>query len=160
MARFGTGEVNHSGTFNGSVMAAAAVIATLDVLATDPPYERITAHGSALMAGLTALGGKHGLPLRVQGLPMSFHASFGPPEPLTDYRGLLTRDLPGYAEFAAILARYGVWVAGRGIWYVSAAHGETELSTTLERVDRAMSDPAMAAMTTAAPASTARTAVA
>lgn len=143
MARFGTGEVNHSGTFNGSVMAAAAVIATLDVLAADPPYERVAAHGTALMAGLTALGDKHGLPLRVQGLPMAFHASFGPPDTVYDYRGLQRLELARYADFAATLAHYGVWVAGRGIWYVSAAHGDAELSTTLERVERAMADPAV-----------------
>ena len=144
MERFGTGEVNHAGTFNGSVMAAAAVVATLDVLTTDPPYERIAAHGTALMAGLTALGQKHGIPLRVQGVPMAFHASFGPPEPVRDYAGLRRLDLDGYARFAADLALYGVWVAGRGIWYVSAAHGDAELVAALERVDRALAGRAAA----------------
>ncbi|GAA1738065.1 aspartate aminotransferase family protein [Luedemannella helvata] len=143
MSRFGTGEVNHSGTFNGSVMAAAAVIATLDILAADPPYERISEHGAALKAGLVDLGERHGVPLRTQGLPMAFHASFGSPEPVTDYRSLQRLDLASYSEFAAMLARYGVWVARRGIWYVSAAHGERELTDTLERVDRALSDPAV-----------------
>jgi glutamate-1-semialdehyde 2,1-aminomutase len=138
MARFGTGEVNHSGTFNGSVMAAAAVIATLDLLTSDPPYERITAHGQALMAGLVEVGARHGQPLRVQGLPMAFHASFGPPEPVRDYRGLRELDLDRYAAFATVLADHGVWVAGRGIWYVSAAHGDQELSAALDRVDQAL----------------------
>ncbi|MER7003857.1 aminotransferase class III-fold pyridoxal phosphate-dependent enzyme [Dactylosporangium sp. NPDC000555] len=138
MERFGTGEVNHSGTFNGSVMAAAAVVATLDVLTEDPPYERITRHGTALMAGLADLGRRHGVPLRVQGLPMAFHASFGPPDPVTDYRGLRTLDLDRYAAFSHALADHGVWVAGRGIWYVSAAHGEPELTAALERADRAL----------------------
>lgn len=140
MSRFGTGEVNHSGTFNGSVMAAAAVIATLDLLTNDPPYERITAHGEALMAGLVAAGERHGEPLRVQGLPMAFHASFGPPDPVRDYRGLRELDLERYTAFATMLADYGVWVAGRGIWYVSAAHGDDELRAALDRVDRALAD--------------------
>ena len=32
----------------------------------------------------------------------------------------------------------GVWVAARGIWYLSAAHGERELEVTLERAERAL----------------------
>jgi glutamate-1-semialdehyde 2,1-aminomutase len=31
-----------------------------------------------------------------------------------------------------------VWVAGRGIWYVSAAHTEDDIEETLSRVDGAM----------------------
>ncbi len=142
MRRFGTGEVNHSGTFNGSVMAAAAVVATIDQLTADPPYERIGVHGTALQAGLIDLADKHGLPLRVQGLPMAFHASFGHRDPVTDHRELRKLDLERYARFAALLSQHGIWVAGRGIWYVSAAHGSYELATALQRVDDAMSESA------------------
>ena len=139
MALFGTGEVNHSGTFNSSVMSAAAVAATMRRFELDPPHEKIRAHGLALMDGLTELGRKHGLPLRVQGLPMAFHASLGEdPEPFHDYEGLQRRDLAGYAELAKLFARYGVWVAGRGIWYVSAEHGPDELAETLSRLDAAL----------------------
>jgi glutamate-1-semialdehyde 2,1-aminomutase len=138
MERFGTGEVNHSGTFNGSVMAAAAVVATIDLLTSDPPYERIGKHGTELMAGLTALADEHGLPLRVQGLPMAFHASFGHRDPVTDYRELRKLDLAGYTRLASALSEHGVWVAGRGIWYVSAAHGPQELATALDRAGETM----------------------
>lgn len=140
MSRFGTGEVNHSGTFNGSVMAAAAVIATLDQLTADPPYERIAEHGLTLMDRLLVLGARHQVPLRVQGLGMAFHVSFGPPDPVTDHRQLRALDLERYARFSHTLAQYGVWVAGRGVWYVSSAHGPRELSATLERVDKALAN--------------------
>ncbi|MFI9550910.1 aspartate aminotransferase family protein [Nonomuraea endophytica] len=138
MARFGTGEVNHSGTFNASVMAAAAIVATLDTLTSAPPYARIEDHGRRLMAGLAELGRRHGVPLRVQGLPVAFHVSFGPPRPVHDLAGLHALDLARYARFARTLAAHGVWVAGRGIWYVSAAHGEAELTDVLDRVDQAL----------------------
>jgi glutamate-1-semialdehyde 2,1-aminomutase len=139
MARFGDGSVNHSGTFNSSVMAAAAVAATMRRLAEDPPYDRIREHGLALMEGLAEAGRRHGLPLRVQGLPMAFHVSLGEdPEPFQDFAGLQRRDLAGYAALARRFAEHGVWVAGRGIWYVSAAHGPAELDETLRRVDAAL----------------------
>ncbi len=136
MERFGTGEVNHSGTFNASVMSAAAVVATMRRFSADPPYERVERHGRALMDGLRTLAAGHGVPLRVQGLPMAFHTSLGgADEPFHDYRGLAARDLDAYADLARTLTSGGVWVAGRGIWYVSAAHGDHELHTALERID-------------------------
>jgi glutamate-1-semialdehyde 2,1-aminomutase len=47
-------------------------------------------------------------------------------------------DTTGYKRLAARLVDAGVWVAARGIWYVSAAHGERELEVTLERAERAL----------------------
>jgi glutamate-1-semialdehyde 2,1-aminomutase len=138
MERFGTAEVNHSGTFNASVMAMAATCAALRRLTQSPPYAAITAHGEALMEGLRALGARHGVPLRVQGMPVAFHASFGHTDPVHDLRGLARLDRTRYAAFTRELADAGVWVAGRGIWYVSAAHGEHELQATLDRVDTAL----------------------
>ena len=138
MERFGTGVVNHSGTFNGSVMATAAVVATQRLLDDEPPYERIEAYGRELLSRLLKIGESHGLPLRGQGLGAAFHLSFGPAGPVRDARELAALDLAGYADFAAVLARHGVWVASRGVWYVSAAHGDRELEATLERVEAAV----------------------
>lgn len=139
MERFGTGEVNHSGTFNSSTMAMAATLATVTRLREQPPYEQVSAYGTALRAGLTELAARYGLPLRIQGLPMAFHASLGGEEEVVDHRTLAGRDLARYERLAAHLVRNGVWVAGRGIWYVSAAHGAAELDETLRRVEAAFS---------------------
>jgi glutamate-1-semialdehyde 2,1-aminomutase len=138
MERFGTGEVNHSGTMNGSVMGMAAVAATLKLLTADPPYERLTSYGTSLMASLAELAAAHGVPMHLQGLPMAFHVSFGDQGPVRDHRSLQALDLRGYEAFATHLVDHGVWVAGRGVWYVSTAHGETELEATVERVEKAL----------------------
>lgn len=137
MAGFGTGRVNHSGTFNASVMACAATAATLERLANDPPYERLERLGTRLQDGLRSLAARHGLELNVQGLPMAFHVGFGT-GPVTDYASLQGLDLAGYAAFSGTLVEHGVWVTGRGIWYVSAAHSDADVDETLERVDAAM----------------------
>jgi glutamate-1-semialdehyde 2,1-aminomutase len=138
MSQFSDGTVNHSGTFNGSVMAAAAVIATQRVLDADPPYERIGKYGSELMSALVNLAQSHGTPLRGQGLGPAFHLSFGPAEPVRDFRQLSRLDLAGYASFSRVLARHGIWVAARGVWYVSTQHGERELRATVERFEKAL----------------------
>jgi glutamate-1-semialdehyde 2,1-aminomutase len=38
-----------------------------------------------------------------------------------------------------LLIENGVWVAGRGIWYLSAAHDDQEIEVTLDRAEAALS---------------------
>ncbi|MDP8958276.1 MAG: aminotransferase class III-fold pyridoxal phosphate-dependent enzyme [Actinomycetota bacterium] len=138
MERLGTGEVNHSGTFNANAMGMAAVEASLRLLAERPPYGEIERVGREVMEGLERLGREAGLPLRLQGLPMAFHASFGEDVEVTDFAGLQALDAARYRKLADLLVDEGVWVAGRGVWYVSAAHGDREVEATLERGQRAL----------------------
>ena len=138
MERFGTGEVTHAGTFNANVMGMAAVSATLRILEGTRPYERLEAVGRSLVAGLRELGARHSVPLHIQGLPMAFHVAFGE-EDATDFQSLSRFDVPRYRSLVDRLVDHGVWVARRGIWYVSAAHGEREVEVALERTDAALS---------------------
>lgn len=130
-------DVNHSGTFNASAMASGAVTATMAVLRDDPPYARIEAHGTALMTAIRESAAKHGLPLWVQGTPAAFHVSVGATEQIWDLTELRRTDLARYARLAEHLAANGIWVAPRGIWYVSASHGERELAIATERIEKA-----------------------
>jgi glutamate-1-semialdehyde 2,1-aminomutase len=139
MSRLGTGEVNHSGTFNASVMAMAAVTATLTTLRDKPPYASVDEHGHALMAGLREIAARQEVQLRVAGLPAAFHVSFGDAD-VTDYRSLQKLDLARYERLAAALVDNGIWLAGRGIWYVSAAHGPRELDAALTRFDKTLGE--------------------
>lgn len=139
MERFGTGEVNHSGTFNGSVVATAAIKASVESLRDDPPYTAIAEHGTALMEGIRELGLAHGLPLRVAGLPAAFHVSFGEAE-VTDYRSLQQLDLARYERLASALIDHGIWIAPRGVWYVSASHGPSELDAALTRFGKTLTE--------------------
>lgn len=143
MDAFGTGRVNHSGTFNGCLMAAAAVAATQRYLVEQPPYDRVDDYGTALMRGLVGVAEKHGVALHVQGVPAAFHvslasAALAASEPATTLDALGTLDLAGYAELTGDLRANGLWVMKRGIWFVSAAHGDAELEVTLDRFDRAL----------------------
>ncbi len=138
MERFGTRDVNHAGTFNANVMAASATIATLEYLGTKRPYERIERVGEGLMRGLSEVAAATGAGLRIQGLPAAFHVSFGEDVEIYDFRGLERLDTARYARLAHRLAEEGVWVAARGIWYVSAAHGDREVDVALDRVRAAL----------------------
>jgi glutamate-1-semialdehyde 2,1-aminomutase len=140
MDGFGAGRVNHSGTFNGSVMAVAAVVATQRLLAGDPPYGRVAAYGTELMKGLAAIAERHRVRLHIQGPPCAFNVSLGPPLAVHNAATLGRLDLAGYAELTAGLVCHGLWVMRRGIWFVSAAHGEPELKRTLHRFEAALAE--------------------
>jgi Glutamate-1-semialdehyde aminotransferase len=139
MDEFATGGVNHSGTYNGSVMAGAAVAATQRVLDAAPPYAHIAEFSSALQDGIRDLAASAGVALRVRGLPSAFHVGLGPDVDIRDYRELLQLDLAGYSAISDAGARAGLWTMRRGMWFVSAAHGEAELADTLHRFETALS---------------------
>ena len=128
----------HSGTLNGNAAGSAAVIATINHLRSNPPYETVDRHGSDLMRELPKIAAEYGLQLNIHGLPSAFHVAFGQAE-VTDWRTLQSLDLAGYADFSSQLVDSGIWVTGRGIWYTSAAHGTRELDEVLERFERAAS---------------------
>jgi glutamate-1-semialdehyde 2,1-aminomutase len=137
MEPFGTGQVNHSGTFNANVMAMAAVQASLTLLRDEPPYAELERVGARLMKELGELGATIGL--RIQGLPMAFHASIAADEvDVVDYRSLQRLDIDRYRQLVTLLVAERVWVAKRGVWYVSTAHSHPEIDATLERAAAAM----------------------
>ena len=137
MEHFARG-TNHSGTFNASTMAMAAVATTMRLLADEPPYESIEKHGLAVMSMIPALARDAGLDLHVQGVPAAFHVSIGGGDaPVHNFEELATRDLAAYATLSRTFFEHGVWTTPRGIWYVGAAHGPRELDELERRLKSA-----------------------
>jgi glutamate-1-semialdehyde 2,1-aminomutase len=133
-----TGAVTHAGTFNGNTIATAAVLASIDELSGGEVYEQIGKIGTSLMRSMRECAEACGLGLHVQGLPMAFHASFAVPgRAVTRFGDLAGSDPARYGRLADTLVGNGLWVARRGIWYLSAAHTETDLNESLERIGRA-----------------------
>ncbi|MDX1893062.1 aspartate aminotransferase family protein [Mycolicibacterium sp. 050158] len=136
-----TGALTHAGTFNGNTIATAAVLASLDELEDRSVYRHVESVGTALIDGLTALLEHHEVPVKLQGLPMAFHARFDTSsEPLTSFAQVQALDGERYGRFATKLIDAGIWVAYRGIWYVSAAHTGADVDETLKRFDAALGD--------------------
>jgi glutamate-1-semialdehyde 2,1-aminomutase len=137
-AEVATGAVTHAGTFNGNTIATAAVMASLDELASGEVYERVSQVGTALIQSIRSCAATALPDLHIQGLPMAFHASFAPSaQPMTRYDQLQRSDPDRYGRLAGTLIDQGVWVARRGIWYVSAAHTEADVAETLDRIESA-----------------------
>jgi glutamate-1-semialdehyde 2,1-aminomutase len=135
MDLFADGSVNHSGTFNGSTMACAAVVATVELLRGEPPYASVQDFGRKMMAALPEVGKDHGVAVVVDGLPMAFSVSAGVPD--EDSTPPISSKVLA-SQLHQALAEVGIWTTTRGLWFVSAAHGDEELATTLGRVGKAL----------------------
>ena len=136
----GSGAVNHSGTYNSNVMAVAAAVATIDALAADggAAYSRIEQRGQALMEGMRALALGSGDDLIVQGYPSVFNTIFGTERSIASLGSYEKCDRQRQQRFLLALLERGVRPTSRGTWFVSAAHTETDVDTTLEAVRGAL----------------------
>ena len=80
-------------------------------------------------------GGVHSN-IRLDGPPIFFGRGEG--AWLWDYRDLQRLDLDRYRKLALRLFEVGVWVVARGVWFISAALGDTVVDITMERADGAL----------------------
>jgi len=119
-----------SGTLNGNPVAAAAGLATLDVLDEPGAYQRLDELGDRMRAGLERGLADAGLPGRSMGAGPMFQALVVD-GPVTDYRSMRRADA---AAMRTIM--HGVLEAGNLIQaekaYLSLAHADADVDRTLE----------------------------
>jgi len=143
MAPLAEARVYHAGTLNGNNACVAAAQATLDLLERDggAAHRRIVALGARLRDGLARLGEASGLPVRVQGPGPMFHMGFCELPRVEHYRHVATGyDKALYSRFCGAMLLRGVRLIERGLWYVSAAHGEADLDATLAAAEAALAE--------------------
>jgi glutamate-1-semialdehyde 2,1-aminomutase len=134
------GRYSHSGTYNSNVIQAAAVSATMDVLAAPGLYDRQRALGTRLMDGIAEIARSAGVPVRVQGLGTAFQVWFSP-EPIRSYRDAVRFARPD------LFGRWWREMLSRGVLFhpgqdenlfVSMVHGPDEIDRTLEAAEPSM----------------------
>jgi glutamate-1-semialdehyde 2,1-aminomutase len=139
-----TGNVVHSGTFNSHPISMAAGVRAVEELEKDDSrlYVQMNRRGCHLMEGIREKARQQGFPLIVQGHGTVFFVAF-PVEPsdacrlptITDYRTSLAVDMSWYQGFARAMSDRGVRLIQRGLWFLSAAHTDEDIETTLAAVE-------------------------
>ncbi len=127
------GGIGQAGTYSGNGVSVAAAEATISRLLTGEPYEQITRVGTALMEGLSRILADQGVAGRVVGHPSMFSIYLGDGEPI-DARSADDHDADLYERVIKAMIRRGVmpvWDAEEP-WFVSAAHSDADVATTLE----------------------------
>jgi glutamate-1-semialdehyde 2,1-aminomutase len=118
------------GTLSGNPVAAAAGLATLEILRRPGAYEGLFATGRELMSTLAGLLDRNGLMAQVTGEPPLFDVVFTG-DPVRDYRGTLRGDAVMSRRFNALLRERGV-LKGESKYYVSLAHTPEDIRHTCD----------------------------
>lgn len=122
--------VVHGGTFSGSLIGAAASLASLDIMMQPDFYPRLFATANSLFEKMQRLFDEEGIPARVQHLGSSFYIYFGITEPLTDHRQFKKVDQNLARKFFQGCIEKGIYF--HTDFTVSAAHTEAEIDLTLD----------------------------
>ena len=118
------------GTLNGNPVAAAAGLATLDVISQPGTYEVYRERGLRLRSGLQRMLDEAEIPAVVSGDDIMFDVYFTD-HPITDYRSTLDADKAMSKTFDHALLENGVF-KNPGKIYVGMCHDDRDVSRTLD----------------------------
>lgn len=126
----------HSGTYNGHPSILAAGLATIQVLERE--IWHIQDMASKLKAGIAKLFSERGVGLQVLGLGSIFNIIITEQESISNYRDLQKADFALRRELDFLLLAEGIYTKPLNRYSISAAHGEKEISRTLEAFEGAL----------------------
>ena len=132
------GRTVHSGSNNGSPVAVAAALATLEVLSEPGTFDAMHAHGAAIRRHLEQEARRLGVQLVTCGSGSVFSVHFGLHELPCCYADTLAADAATLAAFRAAMLDSGVYLLPDGRWYVGATHTDRELARALPAVTTAL----------------------
>jgi glutamate-1-semialdehyde 2,1-aminomutase len=134
------GRVLHAGTYNASTLAMAAVNASLELLARDGTYDRLYSISERLNGGMREILERAGVPVQVQGVGPMFQLWLSE-TPITNYREAAPHlDSPRSAALVRAMIERGVLAHPSNIelWFVSTAHTDADVDTTLQAFEEAV----------------------
>jgi glutamate-1-semialdehyde 2,1-aminomutase len=131
------GPVYQAGTLSGNPVAMAAGLATLEAVSTPGFHDRLAAATGRLVEGILRKAQAARLPLAANHVCGMFSLFFNP-GPVTNYREVMASDAARFRRFFHGMLAEGVYLAPSPFeaGFVSAAHGEAEIATTVEAAGR------------------------
>lgn len=132
------GKVIQAGTMNAGNPSVAAALATIEELERQHPYPLMFKLGNALMHGLRTAAAEAGHPVCIQGPGPMFHLSFTTQTGIRDFRDVLGTDRTKLAAFVAAMHDNKVRIISRGLWYISAAHTQSDIDEALDVARRVL----------------------
>lgn len=138
------GDCQHSGTYNGHVVAVAAAAAAVRAYRSDGFYDHIWTIAEQLYQGLQAIFDRHDCGGRVQGLGARFGIYFDVDGPVTNYRQARKHNREKMLRFIAAAIRNGVYFHDYGGGAVHhgfcAATQASDVDQALERLEQAVAE--------------------
>lgn len=130
--------VIHAGTMNSSNATIAAALATIEVLQKEQPYDRMFELGKRLIDGLRKAAADTGHDMLVQGPGPMLNTGFTKLQKVKDYRDTFSYDKAKLGKFIAGMHDEGVRIIGRGLWYISTAHTQTDIDQAIQIAEKVL----------------------
>ncbi|WP_292975121.1 glutamate-1-semialdehyde 2,1-aminomutase [Nitrosomonas sp.] len=134
------GSVYQAGTLSGNPVAVAAGLETLRQIQSPGFFDKLSATARKLTDGLTAAAAKNGVAFSAQAVGGMFGIYFRQTPPKS-FAEVMESDRDAFNHFFHAMLKEGIYFAPSAFeaGFVSAAHGDTEISKTLEAADRVFS---------------------
>ena len=135
------GPVYQAGTLSGNPVAMAAGLATLENIDADGFYDTLARQTAALAEGLDAAAREAGIPMSVEHAGGMFGFVFTDAGPVRSFDQVAAADTDRFKAFFHGMLNEGVYFAPSAFeaGFVSAAHGEEEISATLGAARKVLS---------------------
>ena len=133
------GPIFHAGTLSGNPVAMACGLATLKEIAQPGFYEALTAKSKKLMDGLKQRASAAGVPLSTHAVGGMFGFFFSSEPTISRFAQVTACDIERFKKFFHGMLRAGVYLAPSAYeaGFVSSAHTDADLATTLEAAEHA-----------------------
>ena len=134
------GTVYQAGTLSGNPIAVSAGLATLQMVQTFGFYEKLASSTQKLINGLTDTAKKNGVTFCAQSLGGMFGLYFRGNIP-SSYTEAMECDREAFNRFFHAMLQEGIYFAPSAFeaGFVSAAHGDIEISKTLQAAEKIFS---------------------
>ena len=132
------GPVYQAGTLSGNPVAMAAGLATLEHLDRPGFYESLNHQTGRFVTGLAEFAGAAGIPLAVEHAGGMFGFVFTEDAPVRRFEQVAAANIERFRRFFHGMLDEGIYFAPSAYeaGFVSAAHGDEEITTTLEAAKR------------------------
>ncbi len=132
------GPVYQAGTLSGNPIAMAAGLASLELLEQDGIHAQLTNTAKTIAEGFQSLAQKHGHSLAINYVGGMFGFFFTDEEEVTSFAQSTACDGEKFKRFFHLMLQEGVYLAPSAFeaGFVSTAHGEKEITTTLAAADK------------------------
>jgi glutamate-1-semialdehyde 2,1-aminomutase len=134
------GPVYQAGTLSGNPIAVSAGLATLQIVQTSGFYEKLISSTQQLINGLTDIAKKYEISFCAQSLGGMFGLYFRGSIP-SSYTEVMECDREAFNQFFHAMLQEGIYFAPSAFeaGFVSAAHGDMEISKTLQAAEKIFS---------------------
>ncbi|MGH2556178.1 MAG: glutamate-1-semialdehyde 2,1-aminomutase [Actinomycetota bacterium] len=135
------GPVYQAGTLSGNPVAVAAGMTALELAEELDPYPGLASTASKLADGLGDVFSEAGLPVTINRVESLFSVFFSD-RPIRNYADARAADHDRFARFFHALLEEGIYLPPSGYegWFLTSAHGDEEVSRTLEAAGKAVRD--------------------